>query len=274
MASRSMKNFGPLCLQCSSKRVTKRNNFLISGVLIAALVVAMGLFGVGCSSTPEPIKDVANSQNATPATPDEKNPLKEMPVDFGTLNAQNPDVYGWIYVPGTNINCPVVQHATDNSFYMNHDAAGQENPYGAIFSEKANVADFSSDAVSILYGHLTDSKEMFSALHSYADQSYLDAHPQFYVYAPNHVYSYTVVSAYLTDDIHLMRKYNFFQSYKDLAKFQKEALNPNSLNATVNASAQLDESSRMLVLSTCSPDDMGEKNRFLVCAVQTGDQAF
>ena len=40
-------------------------------------------------------------------------------IDFNALAQTNPEVVGWIYAPGTNINYPVVQ-ATDNSKVPQH----------------------------------------------------------------------------------------------------------------------------------------------------------
>ena len=39
-------------------------------------------------------------------------------VDFNALAQTNPEVVGWIYAPGTNINYPVVQ-TNNNSKYLN-----------------------------------------------------------------------------------------------------------------------------------------------------------
>lgn len=33
----------------------------------------------------------------------------------------NPDVYAWIAVPGTEIEYPILQHPSDNSYYFMHN---------------------------------------------------------------------------------------------------------------------------------------------------------
>lgn len=38
------------------------------------------------------------------------------PVDFAALQAENKDIYAWLYIPGTGINEPLVQRE-DDSYY-------------------------------------------------------------------------------------------------------------------------------------------------------------
>ncbi|MGU8066516.1 class B sortase, partial [Streptococcus suis] len=44
---------------------------------------------------------------------------------------KNSDAYAWIRVEGTKINYPVLQHPTDDTYYLTHDAEGNETQYGA-----------------------------------------------------------------------------------------------------------------------------------------------
>ena len=36
--------------------------------------------------------------------------IPEKDIDFAALQEENSDVYAWIYVPGTNVDYPVLQH--------------------------------------------------------------------------------------------------------------------------------------------------------------------
>ena len=51
-------------------------------------------------------------------------------IDFNALAQTNPEVVGWIYAPGTNINYPVVQ-TNNNSKYLNTLFDGTANASGS-----------------------------------------------------------------------------------------------------------------------------------------------
>ena len=50
----------------------------------------------------------------------------ELEVDFAALQQENPDICGWIFLEGSEINYPVVQ-GKDNSYYLNYTASGEKN---------------------------------------------------------------------------------------------------------------------------------------------------
>ncbi len=80
----------------------------------------------------------------------------------------------WIEIEGTNINYPVMQ-SSNNTWYLNHDYLGRDDAMGAIFLDYRNDSDF-RDNVSILYGHRTSGKLMFSDVAKYSDSEFFALH--------------------------------------------------------------------------------------------------
>ena len=79
---------------------------------------------------------------------DEK--LAEMRASLTALSEQNPDTYGWITVPGTNINYPIMQ-TSDNEFYLDHIYDGSYRVVGSISrrleKQQGNTPEFQHSAL-------------------------------------------------------------------------------------------------------------------------------
>lgn len=144
-----------------------------------------------------------------------KNVIKEekkgakFDINWEALQAMNPDIVGWVYVPFCDISRPVV-HSQNNDFYLNHNFEGGYDECGTIFLDSADAPDFSSEN-SILYGHTiadpiymptTEGGQMFTGLRNYKVEAFFDAHPYFYLMTPTQNYKIQV-AAFLqsTNDI-------------------------------------------------------------------------
>lgn len=103
----------------------------------------------------------------------------------------NPNIIGWIRVPDTPINYPVMQ-CGDNQFYMHHDASGRSSFAGAIYADyRCNVE--TSDN-TLIYGHNMGNGGMFHAIKNYKDKEWGNAHRYFELTTLNHRYLYRVLS--------------------------------------------------------------------------------
>ena len=126
-------------------------------------------------------------------------------VNWDVLLAENPDTVGWVYVPGTSVNYPIVQ-ASDNETYLHTDFSGEESwpvSYGAIFLDAACAGDFSSGN-SIVYGHHMSDGSMFAPLADLADTAAFNEHRTVYVFTPSANYrleTFAVVVVAPTDPL-------------------------------------------------------------------------
>ena len=93
---------------------------------------------------------------------------------FDSLKKENPEVIGWITVPDTEIDYPIVQ-AADNSKYLNTDVKGEFALCGSIFLDYRNASDF-SDVNSVIYGHYMQKESMFGDLKLFADEEFFQTH--------------------------------------------------------------------------------------------------
>lgn len=111
--------------------------------------------------------------------------LEDLQVDWDALRAVNPDVVGWIYIPGTIVNYPIV-HTDNDERYLTYDFNGEQGwgaTFGTIFLQAANAGDF-SDANNIVYGHHLNNGSMFACLADMQDDAGFNAHRTVYLLTP------------------------------------------------------------------------------------------
>lgn len=116
-------------------------------------------------------------------------------VDFASLKKINREIVGWIYIPGTGIDYPIVQ-AKDNTKYLHRTFRGKDSYVGAIFLDALCKPDFSSFN-SIIYGHNLKNGEMFGHLKKLYDVEYnlkadYKKHPTVWIITPEHAWEYKI----------------------------------------------------------------------------------
>ena len=185
--------------------------------------------------------------------------LKDM--DFSALRQQNPDVLGWILIPGTRVSYPVVQ-GTDNSYYLDHTWRGGKNSVGAIFMDYRNSGDL-SDFNTIIYGHRMNNRSMFGTLSQYKSRSYWQAHPYVYLTDDSGTHRYEIFAAgevSVDSDVYRLG----LRSSSGRQSFLDSCLSLSALNTGVTPHVY----DKVLTLSTCTGN--GHATRWVVQAVCPG----
>ena len=255
-------------------KASKRKPQIAALAIVFVVLVALTLAGVGylvwqTVATQQVADEGAGPVPSAPAT--EQDSRVENPIDFASLRVENPDIYAWIYIPDTNVNYPVLQNPTDDSFYLKHDKDGNYSEAGAIYSQLANKTDF-SDPVTVLYGHNMNSGGMFATLHYFENKDFFDSHQDMYIYTDGHILTYQVVSAYQYDNRHILNSFNFTDKAV-VQQYFNTVLNPDSLVKNVREGVQLSaDSDKIVQLSTCTGDANHLVRRYLVTGVLVNDQ--
>lgn len=179
-------------------------------------------------------------------------------VDFEALLAINPDTIGWIYIPDTNVNYPVVQ-AEDNDAYLRRLFDGTKGNSGTIFLDAACDKNL-MDRHSILYGHHMKNGTMFADVEKYKDQDYANEHSKGYYITSNAIYELTFFAGYVTDTLKDCWKLDFENDEEYLA-WISEAKEISSFHSDYSC----DATQRIMTLSTCSYDI--EDGRFVLLAI-------
>lgn len=134
---------------------------------------------------------------------------KSTKTDWERWEKKNPETYAWITVPGTPIDYPVVQHATDDAYYLTHDIEGEENIYGAIFTESINKEKF-TDPLTVVYGHNMRDGSMFGSLKNFSEDSFFEENHQITIsLKTGEVLTYEIVAAYKYPADHILSAFDF-----------------------------------------------------------------
>jgi len=247
-------------------------------LLVGALMVLVLIAGAGAfylvSSHMSAERDIERQQElARPEEDAEEETTEDLPanpIDFAALQAENPDVYAWITIPGTNVDYPVAQSQVDDNYYLRRNLDGEFSEYGTVYSQSMNATDF-SDPVTVLYGHNSIDGMMFGTLHRFEDKTFFDEHEEMYIYTPGHILTYRIISAYRYDDRHILNSFNM--SDVDVRQqYFNFVLAPTSMVVNVREGATLSVDDKIVQLSTCPTEGSASGNRYIVTGVLVDDQ--
>ena len=111
------------------------------------------------------------------------------------LKAINDDYVGWLYIPNTGIDYPVV-HTDNNDYYLHHTFYHEYNKAGTIFISSNSNPDL-KDSNTIIHGHNLLNGTMFSGLTNYQNTDFFNANPYAYIYTKDKTFVYQVMSAFV-----------------------------------------------------------------------------
>lgn len=172
--------------------------------------------------------------------------------EYKAAYAANDHLVGWIKVPETTIDFPVVQ-CENNDAYLHYDFYRNENERGSIYLDCRN--DIVGDDTSfIVYGHNFYDGTMFSPLENYENL-------EFYKKAPViefntifnkkkwKVFSVFITTATAAEDNGYLFNYIYPYLKDDNYKAFLDELNKRSL---INTTVDVNTSDKILILSTCT----------------------
>ena len=187
-----------------------------------------------------------------------------MQLDFADLQANtNKDIYAWIYIPEIDISYPVVQHPSDDAYYLDYNLDGSKGYPGGIYTEPSyNKKDF-SDRMTVIYGHNLKSGKAFTHLHDLENEETFNKTRYIFIYMPNDILVYQIFTAYVANDTHLIAGYQW--NDQTWVEYLSDRLKPKGKVDHSIPSYSFTKESKVLTLSTCvnSPPD----KRYLVMGV-------
>lgn len=152
-----------------------------------AELVEMSVTKPPVTSEPQPIESEASGENAEP-----EEPLR----DLSALFEQNSECIGWLCIPDTSVNYPVMHTPRNPQKYL------RQNFYGEYSQSGVPFLDYRCSLNSgnlLIYGHNMKNGTMFGELKNYTDSSFRADHPIIEFQTADGLFRYTVSEVRITD---------------------------------------------------------------------------
>lgn len=185
-------------------------------------------------------------------------------LDWEYMHGLNKDIYAWITIPNTQIDYPILQHETDDSYYLSHNIDGSKGYPGCIYTEKANYKDF-LDFNTVIYGHNMKSGTMFRNLHDFEDRTFFDNNKYIYIYTEEETMVYEIYAAYTTNDAHILNTNDFSTELGRQAYLEASLAKAEAVGGYVRDDVDVTSDCVIVTLSTCTSQS---DQRYLVQAVR------
>ena len=119
-------------------------------------------------------------------------------VDLRSLQSQYPDVRGWLTIPESGIDYPVLQSSPEEpEYYLPRDYRGNYDINGSLFLQADCILGESGNLT--IYGHNMNSGAMFGNLDQYASYEYWKAHPSVFFQTPEGMEEYQIAAVLKAD---------------------------------------------------------------------------
>lgn len=167
-------------------------------------------------------------------------------VDLPALQAEYPDIKGWITIPGTCVDYPVLQSgAQDPEYYLRRTYKGEWRTSGSIFFQWDCTPESKN---LVVYGHNMNDGTMFAVLQKMAKEAFRNEHSQILLQTSDGLREYHIAAVLKTDIQKLRFNRTEFADNADFLSFQEE-LFAQSLYKPETIPG---EDRRLLTLVTCS----------------------
>ena len=238
------------------KKLGRAVNRLITLVAVLVLLVSGTICVKHFKEIYDSKKQAENIVELTSAPEGQSYPAEpaEVQPQYRAAYNENNDLVGWIVVPNTTIDQPVVQ-AENNDYYMRRDFYKAYFQRGSVFMDYRNHID-TFDKNTILYGHNYLDSTMFSDLEKYKDIEFYKTAPVIEFNTIYKNYKWKVFAVFLTtaspelDNGYVFNYIYPFMRDDNFAEFVAE-VDKRSLYHT---DVEVLPTDKILTLQTCSRD--------------------
>lgn len=183
--------------------------------------------------------------------------------EYRELYAMNSDLVGWITVPDTEIDYPVMQSPNKKDYYLNHNFYGKYSSFGCIYAREECDVFTPGDNV-VLYGHHMKNGSMFAGLDKYKKKAFWEDHQYFTFNTLYERHTYQVIAVFKTSaNLGQGFSYHLFNTANSEEEFNQFIKTVHSLQM-YKTGVTAEYGDMLLTLSTC--EYTLDNGRFVVVA--------
>ncbi len=209
-------------------------------------------------------------EQSPPPVPGEEAPSETPPPEtspYEALALENPDFAGWLCIPDTAVDYPVMWTPDEPEYYLRRAFDGSDAVSGSLFVGEGCEPDGTH---VIVYGHNMRDGSMFGSLSGYAEESYAAAHPVIYFDTLAQAGEYKLLAAFYShaytpgEEGFRYYQYTDLSDREDFDAYVRQAREA----ALYDTGTRAEYGDRLLTLSTCSYHR--ENGTFVVVAAAPG----
>ena len=194
----------------------------------------------------EQVAALVETEPAPTDTPQETELLPELTAfeKYRAVQEQNSDFVGWLSIPGTNIDYPVMQTVDEPNFYLKRGFDKQYSDYGVPYVQEN--CDLALSDNCVIYGHHMNNGTMFNNVTKFLDEDFFNS-TNITIYTLDGIYTYEPFAIFET-----ISTFQYFRMrFQDDADFVSfcEKMQEQSL---YNKNMKFTGSDHIITLSTCT----------------------
>lgn len=184
---------------------------------------------------------------------------------YAEIYEMNNDTVGWIKLPGTELDYPVMQTPDRENFYLDKDFYGNKSTRGCIYAREVCDINEPSDNVT-LYGHNMADGSMFAALNAYTNKNAWDNNSLIFFDTLTEYHTYKIFAVFKTSaNLNQGFSYHQFVDAEDEEDFNEFVKTCKDLSFYDTGITPV-YGDKMICLSTC--EYTLDNGRLVVCAVR------
>ena len=190
------------------KRITRIIRPIIcTAVLLFAMTTAvMGCYQKETGSIDIPGRTPSGTSAPQPSATlaGEVIPSVDRQAELAEARAKNPDTVAWLYIPGAEVDDPVMQ-AEDNGYYLKLDENGEYAMWGCYYAHCENKIGGRDklDKNTTIFGHSASNCDpdgvRFTKLYRYMDADFVKEHPYIYLSVDGEDMIFQITALFVTD---------------------------------------------------------------------------